>query len=110
MKKPLPAAPLHIVLALLDGEQHGYVLMRNIEEMSGGAVRMGPGTLYGTLNKLVEDGLIAETTDRVKREDNERRRYYQLTGEGRRVALAELERLQSLVRRAGIHLPGGATA
>jgi DNA-binding PadR family transcriptional regulator len=101
MKKPLPAAPLHIVLALLDGEQHGYAIMRNIEEMSGGAVRMGPGTLYG---------LIVETTDRVERDDHERRRYYQLTGEGRSVALAELERLQSLVRRVGVHLPGGATA
>jgi DNA-binding PadR family transcriptional regulator len=54
---------------VLDGEQHGYAIMRNIEEMSGGAVRMGPGTLYGTLNKLVDDGLIIETTDRVERDD-----------------------------------------
>ena len=110
MRKPLPAAPLHIVLALLDGEQHGYAVMRNVEEMSGGAVRMGPGTLYGTLNRLVEDGLIVETTDRAERDDNERRRYYQLTGEGRTIALAELSRLRSLVRRAEGHLPGGAIA
>ena len=104
--KSLPAAPLHIVLALLDGEQHGYAIMRNVETMSDGAVKMGPGTLYGTLNRLVEDGLIVETTARVARDGDERRRYYQLTGEGRRVALEEVTRLQSLVRRVAVHLPG----
>ena len=106
--KSLPAAPLHIVLALLDGEQHGYAIMRNVETMSDGAVKMGPGTLYGTLNRLVEDGLIAETTSRVPRDGDERRRYYQLTGEGRRVALEEVTRLQALVRRVAVHLPGAA--
>ena len=106
--KSLPAAPLHIVLALLDGEQHGYAIMRNVETMSDGAVKMGPGTLYGTLNRLVEDGLIIETTSRVTRDGDERRRYYQLTGEGRRVALEEVARLQALVRRVAVHLPGAA--
>ncbi|HUQ40724.1 MAG TPA: helix-turn-helix transcriptional regulator, partial [Acidimicrobiales bacterium] len=66
--KPLPSASLHIVLALLDGELHGYALMRRVEELSDGAVRMGPGTLYGTLNRLVEDGLIEETTERRDRD------------------------------------------
>src|SRR5690242_3352411 len=99
--KPLPAASLHIVLALLDGELHGYGLMGRVAELSDGAVRMGPGTLYGTLNRLVDDGLIVETTDRVARNDNERRRYYQLTRTGRTVALAELDRLQTLLKRVG---------
>ena len=108
--KPLPSASLHIVLALLDGELHGYALMRRVAELSDGAVRMGPGTLYGTLNRLVEDGLIEETTDRIPREDNERRRYYQLSASGRAVAVEELVRLQGLVHRIARHLPGPASA
>lgn len=108
--KPLPSASLHIVLALLDGELHGYALMGRVAELSDGAVRMGPGTLYGTLNRLVDDNLIEETTDRVPREDNERRRYYQLTASGRAVAVDELVRLQGLVHRIAGHLPGPATA
>ena len=108
--KPLPAASLHVVLALLDGELHGYALMRRVAELSGGAVRMGPGTLYGTLNRLLDSGLIVETTDRSPRSDNGRRRYYELTPAGRLVAVDELTRLQALVHRAAGHLPGGAPA
>lgn len=99
--KPLPAASLHLVLALLHGESHGYALMRRVEELSDGAVRMGPGTLYGTLNRLLADGLIVETTDDRARDDSERRRYYRLTGEGERVATSELTRLRTLVSRLG---------
>ena len=108
--KPLPAASLHVVLALLDGELHGYALMRRVEELSDGAVRMGPGTLYGTLGRLVDTGLIVETTDRATRGDNERRRYYELTPNGRLAAVDELTRLQALVHRTAGHLPGAATA
>lgn len=108
--KSLPSASLHVVLALLDGELHGYALMRRVAELSDGAVRMGPGTLYGTLNRLVEDGLIEETTGRAARDDNERRRYYQLSASGRSVAVGELARLQGLVHRVARHLPGPATA
>lgn len=104
--KPLPSASLHIVLALLDGELHGYALMGRVSELSDGAVRMGPGTLYGTLNRLVNDGLIEETTARVARDDSERRRYYQLTASGRAVAVEELVRLRGLVHRIAAHLPG----
>lgn len=93
MAKSLPAASLHVVLALLGGEKHGYALMQDVEELSDGSVKMGPGTLYGTLNRLVDDGLIVET----RQED--RRRYYQLTAQGERVASAELARLQTLVQR-----------
>lgn len=108
--KPLPSASLHIVLALLDGELHGYALMGRVAELSDGVVRMGAGTLYGTLNRLVEDGLIEETTDRARRDDSERRRYYTLTADGRAVAVAELVRLQTMVHRIAAHLPGGAVA
>ena len=109
-QKQLPAASLHIVLALLEGELHGYALMRRVGELSDGAVKMGPGTLYGTLNRLVDDGLITETTDRATHAETERRRYYELTGAGRSVALAELARLQNLVHRVAGNLAGGATA
>ena len=108
--KPLPAASLHLVLALLDGEQHGYALMRRVAELSDGAVTMGAGTLYGTLSRLVADGLIVETTDRVARSESERRRYYELTATGATVARSELVRLQTLVHRVGGHLAGGAPA
>jgi DNA-binding PadR family transcriptional regulator len=109
-QKALPAASLHIVLALLDGELHGYALMRRVADLSDGAVRMGPGTLYGTLNRLVDQGLIEETTDRVARTDGERRRYYELTPTGRSVAVAEVDRLQTLLRHIKGGLAGGATA
>ncbi len=109
-QKSLPAASLHIVLALLDGELHGYAVMQRVGDLSGGAVKMGPGTLYGTLNRLVDDGLVVETTDRVDRSESERRRYYELTANGRSVALVELARLQTLVERVTRTLGGGAIA
>lgn len=87
------------MLALIEGENHGYGLMRHVEELSDGVVRMGPGTLYGTLNRLVDDGLIVETTGEQSRDANERRRYYRLTAEGERVATSELARLRTLVSR-----------
>lgn len=108
--KPLPSASLHLVLALLEGELHGYALMSRVAELSDGAVRMGPGTLYGTISRLVEDGLVVETTDRVPRQDSERRRYYELTSEGRAVALSELARLQAMVHRVARHLGGFGSA
>ena len=91
----LPAASMHIVLALLDGEQHGYALMRKVEELSDGAVSMGPGTLYGTINRLLGDQLIVEV-DGPQADDERRRRYYRLTAEGERVAHEELARLRML--------------
>lgn len=104
--KPLPAASMHLVLALLDGELHGYALMRRVDELSDGAVRMGAGTLYGTINRLLADGLIVET----RQDEAERRRYYELTAGGRSVALAELARMRAMVHRIGRHLPGIAPA
>jgi len=84
--------------------------MRRVEELSAGAVRMGPGTLYGTLNRLLADGLITETTDRVVREKNERRRYYQLTVKGETVAREELARLRTLVSRLSHFQPDFGSA
>ncbi len=107
--KPLPAASTHVVLALLDGEHHGYALMRRVEEISDGAVRMGPGTMYGTINRLLADGLIEETTHLHEPDDAERRRYYRLTGAGERVAHAEVDRLRTLLSRLRPGL-GPATA
>lgn len=109
MARSLPQASVHVVLALLDGELHGYALMRRVQELSDGRVRMGPGTLYGTLNRLLEDGLVVETTSRHAVDDDERRRYYELTADGRAVAIDELRRLQAIVHRVARHLPGPAT-
>lgn len=101
--KPLPGASLYLVLALLEGEQHGYALMGRVAELSQGAWRMGPGTLYGTLNRLVGDGLIEQT--RTDDDTDGRRRYYALTPAGRDVAAAEARRLQSLVHAVARFLP-----
>lgn len=109
-QKSLPAASLHIVLALLEGELHGYGVMQRLGELSDGAVKMGPGTLYGTLNRLVNDGLVVESTDRVGRDESERRRYYELSASGRSLALVELAHLRILVDRVTRTLDGGAMA
>ena len=99
---PLPSATLHILVALGAGEKHGYAIMRDVEALSDGAVRLGPGTLYGSVKRLLADGLIEEMTSRPDPAlDDQRRRYYRLTGLGERVCAAELQRLEALVRRAG---------
>ncbi|HEY0546163.1 MAG TPA: PadR family transcriptional regulator [Pyrinomonadaceae bacterium] len=91
----------HILLALADGERHGYSIMQEVESGTEGKVRLGPGTLYGSVKRMLSDGLIAESDERPDaRLDDERRRYYRLTGLGRRVAVAEAERLAQLVAAA----------
>lgn len=99
---PLPSATLHILVALRSGEKHGYAIMGDVESLSGGAVRMGPGTLYGSIKRMLADGTIEESAERPDAEiDDQRRRYYRLTGLGERVCAAELARLDALIRRAG---------
>jgi DNA-binding PadR family transcriptional regulator len=99
---PLPSATLHILVALTTGEKHGYAIMGDVEALSDGAVRMGPGTLYGSIKRMLADGLIEESDERPDAGlDDQRRRYYRLTGLGERVCTAELQRLERLIRRAG---------
>jgi DNA-binding PadR family transcriptional regulator len=84
------------------GEKHGYAIMRDVETLSDGAVRMGPGTLYGSIKRMLADGLIEETTERPDPDlDDQRRRYYRLSGIGQKVCELELGRLEALIRRAG---------
>ncbi len=98
---PLTPAVFHILLALADGERHGYGIMQEVSARTDGKVILGPGTLYGTINRLLEAGWIEEAGERNDPELNdERRRYYRITGKGRRAAVTEAERLQGLVRVA----------
>lgn len=95
---PLTPAVFHILLALSDGERHGYSIMQEIAERSGGKFRMGPGTLYGSIKRMLGDGLIEESDERPDPAlDDQRRRYYRLTPFGQRVAEAEAQRLAQLV-------------
>jgi DNA-binding PadR family transcriptional regulator len=98
---PLSPAVTHILLALAGGERHGYDIMQQVEALTGGRTRMGPGTLYGSIKRMLRDGLIAETGERPDPDlDDSRRRYYELTGFGRRVLVAESGRLARLVELA----------
>jgi DNA-binding PadR family transcriptional regulator len=98
---PLSPAKFHILLALARGEQHGYAIMVDVETQTGGRVTLGPGTLYGAIKRLLEDGLIEECDERPDPMlDDERRRYYRLTDLGLRVTSAEAARLASLVALA----------
>jgi len=98
---PLPPAWYHLLLALIAGERHGYALMQDVREESGGRVRLGPGTLYGALKRLLEIGLVVESGRRPDPLlDDERRRYYRLTPKGRRVLSAEAARHLQLVELA----------
>ena len=95
---PLPQAQFHVLVTLTEGERHGYAIMQAVESSSDGIVRMGPATLYGTLKKLVDNGLAEESASRPVADDDERRRYYRITGLGQQVCAAEADRLASLVR------------
>lgn len=100
---PLTPAMFHILLALADRERHGYDIMREVDERTEGKVRLGPGTLYGSIKRMLGDGLVEELDERPDPElDDERRRYYRLTDLGYRVAVAEAERLAHLVKSARI--------
>lgn len=88
-------------MALADGEKHGYAIMREVEDLSDGTVTMGPGTLYGSIKRMLGAGLVEETENRPDPElDDQRRRYYRLTGLGERVLGAEMARLEAMVRAA----------
>ena len=96
--QPLTPAVFHILLALSNGERHGYGIMKQVEADSQGKVTMGPGTLYGSLKRMLDAGLVRESDKRVDPEmDDERRIYYQITGVGAQALEAELERYQRIV-------------
>ena len=98
---PLTPAVFHILLALSNGERHGYGIMKQVEADSQGKVPMGPGTLYGSIKRMLDAGLIKESDKRVDPEmDDERRIYYQITGVGAEALAAELERYKRIVSLA----------
>ncbi|MEO8363885.1 MAG: PadR family transcriptional regulator [Ilumatobacteraceae bacterium] len=101
---PLPQAQFHVLVALTAGEMHGYAIMQAVEESSDGIVRMGPATLYGTLKRLVDSGLAEELDGKPSPKDDQRRRYYRLTGFGEKVCAAESARLARLVQRTRSNL------
>ena len=96
--RPLTPAMFHILLALAGGERHGYAIMREVDVLTDGAQRLGPGSLYGSIKRMLADGLIEECGERPDpAADDERRRYYRHTDLGRRAAGAEARRLETLV-------------
>ena len=97
---PLPPATFHILLALTAGERHGYAIIQDVESRTGGELRLSAGTLYRSIARMVEQGLITEIAKRRTIADDERRRYYRITAFGTAVARAEMARLSDLVRRA----------
>ena len=116
---PLTPAVFHILLALSDGERHGYAIMQEVAQSTEGQIKMGPGTLYGTIKRLLAAKMVAESAERPDPKlDDERRRYYQLTALGKRVLKAEAERLAALVKLAqgkrligkAAHFAGGLDA
>jgi DNA-binding PadR family transcriptional regulator len=99
-RPPLPAAAFHILIALAGEERHGYAIMRDIAERTNGEFRIGPATLYTSIKRLTDAGLIEDAGERDETAAEARRRYYRLTRTGREAALAEAARLESVVAQA----------
>jgi len=98
---PLPLATFHILVALAEGDRHGYAVIQEVAARTGGKVRLSAGTLYRSIQRMVEDGLLVEVRERpTPEDDDERRRYYRITPFGDAVARAEARRLSELVRLA----------
>ena len=97
---PLTAAMFHVLLSLADGEKHGYAILKEVEEQTAGEVLLSTGTLYGIIKRLLTDGLIVESRQRPVEGDDQRRRYYRLTEEGRQMAVSEAQRMEKLLARA----------
>ena len=98
---PLPPATFHILLALADADRHGYAIIQDVEARTGGALKLSAGTLYRSIQRMLEQGLLVETRDRpAAKDDDERRRYYRITPLGTAVAKAEARRLTGLVKMA----------
>jgi DNA-binding PadR family transcriptional regulator len=99
--RPLPLAIFHILVSIADQERHGYAIMQDVHARTDGQLRLGPGTLYGSIKRLLHDGLIEELDERPDPEnDDVRRRYYRITPRGRKAAIEEASRLAKLLRQA----------
>jgi DNA-binding PadR family transcriptional regulator len=108
---PLPPATFHILVAIADQDRHGYAIIQDIAARTNGELKLSPGTLYRSIQRMLEDGLVVEPRERPPAgEDDERRRYYRITPLGEAVARAETRRLTQLVRfaRAAGFAPGRA--
>ena len=100
---PLPTAVFHILIALAERDRHGYSIMQDVAARTDGSVQLSAGTLYSSIRRMLEQGLIEELSKSLDRSStDERRRCYRLTGFGRRVAAAEVARLNGLVRQARV--------
>jgi DNA-binding PadR family transcriptional regulator len=98
---PLQPAVFHILMALAEDDRHGYAIIQNVADRTGGTVRLSAGTLYRSIQRMLDEGLIVEIDDRPDpEEDDERRRYYRITPLGRKMARAEAQRLIDLVKMA----------
>ncbi|HZS57101.1 MAG TPA: PadR family transcriptional regulator [Bryobacteraceae bacterium] len=102
---PLSPAALHILMTLAGEDRHGYGIMREVARQSDGQYRLGPGTLYDNLQRLLDKGLVAESTNPTD-QDDPRRRYYRLTNLGRQVLAADISRLEEMFRTAKLGLAG----
>jgi DNA-binding PadR family transcriptional regulator len=101
----LSAAAFHILVALAGGPRHGYAILKEVAAATGGEVKLNAGTLYTTIKRLLEEGLVRETGAPARvRSDDERRRYYAITAAGRRAAEAELARLKAIIEHAAATL------
>jgi DNA-binding PadR family transcriptional regulator len=108
---PLPPVTFHILVALADEDRHGYAIMQDVTSRTGGALKLGAGTLYRSVQRMLEQGLVVEINSRPAPElDDERRRYYRITPFGRTVAKAEARRLAQMLKlaRASGFAPGKA--
>src|SRR6202795_2363919 len=101
MQQPLQEATFHILMAVADEDRHGYGIIQDVLTSTNGELKLSAGTLYRSIQRMLEQGLLIETRDRpAPEDDDERRRYYRITPYGREVAKAEAQRLQQLVRLA----------
>ncbi|UCG88358.1 MAG: helix-turn-helix transcriptional regulator [Gemmatimonadota bacterium] len=104
---PLKPVEFLVLLVLMDGERHGYGIVQDMAERTGGKVRLLPGNLYSVLRRLMHNGLLVESSRRPAKDlDDERRRYYRITAMGKKVLAADAERMRSLVQQVREHLPG----
>jgi DNA-binding PadR family transcriptional regulator len=97
---PVTAAMFHVLLSLADGDKHGYAILKEVEEQTSGEVSLSTGTLYGIIKRLLAEGLIVESRQRPAEGEDQRRRYYRLTDEGRQLAVSEAQRMEKMLARA----------